>query len=233
MVLCVFCSQPFPSVFLLLQTSDGQTLFIRVYRTEYWRLLWAQHEGSSVGIAALRAGQWYVHLLRLRLRREIREKRNSDIAFQEINSIIWISAISATSSKSMGRSRFRETKSSLNGELELIEKALPWRSCKELPKKNWRIEKNLLRWNWSCKTRENWRIVHATTEESYDCVSDDGQIRDLQNKVNSLSGARALYDPELGSSSGATHVPDQATSISESQNLAALRFWIVAWYTER
>ena len=33
------------------------------------------------------------------------------------------------------------------------------------------------------------------------------QIRDLQNKVNSLSGARALYDPELGSSSGATHVP--------------------------
>ena len=59
------------------------------------------------------------------------------------------------------------------------------------------------------------------------------QIRDLQNKVNSLSGARALYDPELGSSSGATHVPDQATSISESQNLAALRFWIVAWYTER
>ena len=44
-----------------------------------------------------------------------------------------------------------------------------------IAKKNWRIEKNLLRWNWSCKTRENWRIVHATTEESYDCVSDDGQ----------------------------------------------------------
>ena len=41
-------------------------------------------------------------------------------------------------------------------------------------KKKWRMEKNLLRWNWSCKTRENWRIVHATTGESYDCVSDDG-----------------------------------------------------------
>ena len=33
------------------------------------------------------------------------------------------------------------------------------------------------------------------------------QIRDLQNKENSLSDAREFYDPELGSSSGATHVP--------------------------
>ena len=30
MVVCVFCSQPFPSGFLLLQTSDAQTLFIRI-----------------------------------------------------------------------------------------------------------------------------------------------------------------------------------------------------------
>ena len=36
-------------------------------------------------------------------------------------------------------------------------------------KKKWRIEKNL-----SCKTSGNWRIVRATTEESYDCVLDDG-----------------------------------------------------------
>ena len=32
------------------------------------------------------------------------------------------------------------------------------------------------------------------------------QIRDLQNKVNSLSDSRECYDPESGSSSGATHV---------------------------
>ena len=35
------------------------------------------------------------------------------------------------------------------------------------------------------------------------------QIQDLQNKVNSLSDAREFYDPESGSSSGATHVPSQ------------------------
>ena len=35
------------------------------------------------------------------------------------------------------------------------------------------------------------------------------QIQDLQNKVNSLSDARANYDPEAASSSGATHVPSQ------------------------
>ena len=39
------------------------------------------------------------------------------------------------------------------------------------------------------------------------------QIQDLQNKVNSLSGAREFYDPETASSSGATHVPSQASTI--------------------
>ena len=34
-----------------------------------------------------------------------------------------------------------------------------------------------------------------------------------QNKVSSLSYAREFYDPESGSSSGATHVPDQASVI--------------------
>ena len=50
------------------------------------------------------------------------------------------------------------------------------------------------------------------------------QIRELHNKVNSLSDARIFYDPESGSSSGATHVPDQSTlEYSESQNFASLR----------
>ena len=39
------------------------------------------------------------------------------------------------------------------------------------------------------------------------------QIRDLQNKINSLSGAREFYDPETASSSGATHVPSQPSAI--------------------
>ena len=63
MVVCVFFSQPFPFGFLLPQTSDGQTFFIRVYRTEYRRLIRAEHVESSIGIAFPRAGQWYFRLV--------------------------------------------------------------------------------------------------------------------------------------------------------------------------
>ena len=45
------------------------------------------------------------------------------------------------------------------------------------------------------------------------------QIRELQNKVNSLSDAREFFDPESGSSSGATHLPDQASTILSSRTL--------------
>ena len=38
------------------------------------------------------------------------------------------------------------------------------------------------------------------------------QIRELQNKVNYLSDTREFYDPDSGSSSGATHVPDQTST---------------------
>ena len=59
------------------------------------------------------------------------------------------------------------------------------------------------------------------------------QIRDLQNKVNSLSDAREHYDPESGSSSGATHVLDQISTILSSRtDIATLRFWMTAKYTE-
>ena len=43
------------------------------------------------------------------------------------------------------------------------------------------------------------------------------QIRELQNKANSLSDAREFYDPGSGSSSGATHVPDQFSAILSSK----------------
>ena len=39
------------------------------------------------------------------------------------------------------------------------------------------------------------------------------QIRELQNKVNSLSDVREFYDLETGSSSGATHVRVQTSAI--------------------
>ena len=59
-MLCLF---PNTGGFLLPHTSDGQTFFIRVYRTEYRRLLGARHVESSVGIAFPRAGKWYFRLL--------------------------------------------------------------------------------------------------------------------------------------------------------------------------
>ena len=46
------------------------------------------------------------------------------------------------------------------------------------------------------------------------------QIRDLQNKVNSLSDAREFYDTESGSSSGATHVHDQTSTPLSSRTLS-------------
>ena len=45
------------------------------------------------------------------------------------------------------------------------------------------------------------------------------QIRELQNKVNSLSDAREFYDLETASSSGATHVSDQTSSILSPRTL--------------
>ena len=45
------------------------------------------------------------------------------------------------------------------------------------------------------------------------------QIRHLQNKVNSLSDAREVHDLESGSSSGATRVPDQTSTILSSKTL--------------
>ena len=39
------------------------------------------------------------------------------------------------------------------------------------------------------------------------------QIRESENKVNSLSDAREFHDPESGSSSGATHVPDRTPTL--------------------
>ena len=37
--------------------------------------------------------------------------------------------------------------------------------------------------------------------------------QDLQNKVNSLTDARDLYDPQTASSSGASHVPNQPLNV--------------------
>ena len=45
------------------------------------------------------------------------------------------------------------------------------------------------------------------------------QILDSQNKVHSLSDAREFYDPETASSSGATHVPSQPSTIPSPRTM--------------
>ena len=45
------------------------------------------------------------------------------------------------------------------------------------------------------------------------------QIRDLHKNANSLSDAKEFYDPESGSSSRATHVPDRTSTIRSPKNL--------------
>ena len=45
------------------------------------------------------------------------------------------------------------------------------------------------------------------------------QIRELQNKANSLSDAKEFYDPQSGSSSGATHVPDRTSTFPSPRTL--------------
>ena len=44
-------------------------------------------------------------------------------------------------------------------------------------------------------------------------------IQDLHNKLNSLSDAKEFYDPETGSSSGATRVPGQTLAILSPRNM--------------
>ena len=44
-------------------TCDGSTLFIRVYRIKYRRLLWAQYAESPIIIALPRAREWDRRLL--------------------------------------------------------------------------------------------------------------------------------------------------------------------------
>ena len=67
-------------------------------------------------------------------------------------------------------------------------------------------KENLLRRNWSSKTSKNWRIVHASSGESYECES----IVDSDSRFTEQSKLRqtqeVFYDTGSGSSSGATHV---------------------------
>ena len=85
------------------------------------------------------------------------------------------------------------------------------RTCQEI----WGISENLLQKKKTDRARQA-RIDELSMHQERNPTTVSqlvNQIQDLQNKVNSLSGARELYDPETASSSGATHVPSQPSTM--------------------
>ena len=78
----------------------------------------------------------------------------------------------------------------------------------------------MLRRNWASETSKKWRIVHATTEESYDRES-EFLVR-CDRILRSWIREQLWSDPRSWSN----------FYDSEFQNFAALRFWIAAKYTE-
>ena len=69
-------------------------------------------------------------------------------------------------------------------------------------------------------TSEKWWIVYALREKYYDSESTDGSNPGYTEQSKFLVRCkRILSDPESGSSSGATHVPDQTSTILSSRTL--------------
>ena len=95
------------------------------------------------------------------------------------------SNITATSGESMGWSGSKR-EDELVWKIGIEKLTLSRKPHKNTPK-NWRIAMNLLRKDKSSHTIENWWIVYATWEGSCYCDTIITQIRDFQNKVNSLS----------------------------------------------
>ena len=95
------------------------------------------------------------------------------------------SNITAASGESMGWSGSKR-KDELVWKICDEEGTLSRKSQKNSPR-NWRITMKLLRRDKSSQTIENWLIVFATWEGSCYCESIITQIRDFQNKANSLS----------------------------------------------
>ena len=90
----------------------------------------------------------------------------------------------------------------------------------EIPR-NWRIEKGICcRETDRARTSKNWWIVYASGEERYDCdsiVDSDSGVAETSKFC--MSDAREFHDPESGSSSGETHVPDQTSTFLSPRTL--------------
>ena len=118
----------------------------------------------------------------------------------------------------MGRSGSKKGKISLCGELELRNRFFQESQAKDCQE----IEE--LR-RFCCEEADRARKARIDElsmhqERNPTTVSQFAQIQDLQNKVNSLSDAREIfYDPESGSSSGATHFPSEPSAIPSPRTM--------------
>ena len=101
---------------------------------------------------------------------------------------------------------------------------------------NWEIDSSKTIMQETAKKLKNWEELIAKKQIEQDkqalmnclCIKRGilrlwvnflTQIQDLQNKVNSLTDAREFHNPESGISSGATHVPDQTSTILSPRTL--------------
>ena len=99
--------------------------------------------------------------------------------------------------------------------------------------------------NWE----ENWgefvakKLIKRDKQELKNCLCNNrwipqpwvklmAQIRELQNKVTSSSDARKFLRSWTREQLWSDPRSRSNFNYSTSQNLAALRFWIAAWYTE-
>ena len=88
------------------------------------------------------------------------------------------------------------------GELELRNRLFQESHAKDSPRIE-RLEKYLLRRSWSSKTCENWGIIHAPGEESYDCESVGGSDSEITEQRQFLVWRKRILWPwireQLGS----------------------------------
>ena len=139
------------------------------------------------------------------------EKRNRDCSFQNIN-------------QEFGSQRFRwahraqKDKISLYGEMELrsgLFQENHARDCQEIEELSRRCCEEIEQTRQARSEELSLQQRRNPTTMSQMMA----QIQDLQNKLNSFSDAREFFDPESRSSSGATHVPDQTSTVLNSRKL--------------
>ena len=151
-----------------------------------------------------------------KLMQDIEKKRNSDAALHEINQEFESQRFQPQQA-SRWADQAQGDKISLYGELELRHRlfqenhARDFQEIEELRRiccEETERARQAIIVNCLCIKRGILRLTQLLT-----------QIKELQNKVNSLSDAREFYDPESGSRSGATHVPSQPSTIPSPRTM--------------